>query len=122
MGSAGQSTDGPLVAPGTYTVKLTANGQSQSQEVTVVKDPNTPATLEDAMVSSALSYRIYTDANRSAKLINQIEWSRRQLEDTRNLLVAASADKSLARGDGSAEPGLSEAGRSANASDDRGGG
>jgi hypothetical protein len=90
-----RGNNSPLVAPGTYTVKLTVDGHEQSQPVVVVKDPNTPATLEDAMVSSALSYKIYQDTVRSAQLINQIEWSRKQLEDTRRLLVAKGAEKSL---------------------------
>ncbi|MGC2499357.1 MAG: hypothetical protein WA374_16535 [Acidobacteriaceae bacterium] len=90
-----RGNNSPLVAPGTYTVKLTVDGHEQSQPVIVVKDPNTPATLEDAMVSSALSYKIYQDTDRSAQLINQIEWSRKQLEDTRRVLVAKGAEKNL---------------------------
>jgi photosystem II stability/assembly factor-like uncharacterized protein len=90
-----RGNNSPLVAPGTYTVKLTIGGHTETQPITVVKDPNTPATLEDAMASSALDYRIYKDTERSAQLINQIEWSRKQLEDTRRLLVASGAAKSL---------------------------
>ena len=94
-GVGGESTDGPLVPPGTYSVKLTVAGKTESQPIVVVKDPNTPASLQDAIASSELSYRIYTDTNLSAQLINQIEWSRRQLEDTRNLLTARGADEAL---------------------------
>lgn len=91
----GRGNNSPLVAPGTYTVKLTVNGKTETQPITVIKDPNTPATIEDAMLSSALSFKIYKDTEHSAQLINQIEWSRKQLEDTRRLLVAKGADKSL---------------------------
>jgi photosystem II stability/assembly factor-like uncharacterized protein len=96
-GVGGESTDGPLVPPGTYTVKLTVAGQTeaQSQPVVVVKDPRTTASLDDAIASSKLSYSIYQDTNLSVQLINQIEWSRKQLEDTRALLVARKAEKSL---------------------------
>jgi hypothetical protein len=94
-GVGGRGNSAPLVAPGNYTVKLTVNGKTESQPIVVMKDPNTPATVEDVIASSALSYRIYLDTNRSAELINQIEWSRKQLEDTRRLLVARGADKSL---------------------------
>ncbi|MFC5864873.1 WD40/YVTN/BNR-like repeat-containing protein [Acidicapsa dinghuensis] len=94
-GVGGESTDGPLVPPGKYTAKLTVNGKSESQPITVIKDPRTPATVDDAIASSKLSYRIYEDTNLSVDLINQIEWSRKQLEDTRALLVARHADKSL---------------------------
>ncbi len=94
-GVGGESTDGPLVPPGTYTVKLTAAGQLQSQPVVVVKDPRTPASLEDAIASFKLSYSIYQDTNLSVQLINQIEWSRKQLEDLRAVLAARHAGKSL---------------------------
>ena len=94
-GVGGESTDGPLVPPGTYTVKLTVEGKSQSEKVVVVKDPRTPASVEDAIASSKLSYKIYEDTNLSVELINQIEWSRKQLEDTRALLTARKAEKSL---------------------------
>jgi photosystem II stability/assembly factor-like uncharacterized protein len=98
-GVGGESTDGPLVAPGNYTAKLTvadkSGSKSQTQKVTVVKDPRTPATLEDSIASSKLSYKIYEDTNLSVQLINQIEWSRKQLEDTRGLLTARKAEKSL---------------------------
>jgi len=94
-GVGGESTDGPLVPPGTYTVKLTAEGKSQSEQIVVVKDPRTPASVEDAIAASKLSYRIYEDTNLSVELINQIEWSRKQLEETRTLLTARKAEKSL---------------------------
>jgi hypothetical protein len=94
-GVGGESTDGPLVPPGTYTVKLTAAGQTQIQSVVVVKDPRTPASVDDAIASSKLSYSIYQDTNLSVQLINQIEWSRKQLEDTRALLTARHAEKPL---------------------------
>ncbi len=94
-GIGGETTDGPLVAPGTYTVKLTANGQTLTQTISVLKDPRTPGSAQDVAESSALSHKIYEDANESARLINQIEWTRKQLEDTRKMLVANKADKAL---------------------------
>ncbi|HET9634627.1 MAG TPA: hypothetical protein VFP26_01755 [Gemmatimonadaceae bacterium] len=39
------SPEGSLVPPGTYTVRLTAMGKSQSQKVTVTSDPRSPVTL-----------------------------------------------------------------------------
>jgi hypothetical protein len=69
--------------------------KSETQSIVVVKDPRTPASLEDAIASSKLSYSIYQDTNLSVQLINQIEWSRKQLEDTRTILNARKAEKSL---------------------------
>jgi hypothetical protein len=90
-----QDIDAPLVPPGTYTIKLDVAGQTLTQKMTVLKDPNTGATEHDVTDSSSFSYKIYTDANESARLINQIEWTRKQLEDTRKILLENKADKSL---------------------------
>ena len=38
------SPEGPLVAPGTYTLKLTVDGRSYTQPVKVTNDPRSPAT------------------------------------------------------------------------------
>lgn len=90
-----QDIDAPLVPPGTYTIKLEVAGQTLTQKMTVLKDPNTGASEQDVTGSSSFSYRIYTDANQSARLINQVEWTRKQLEDTRKILLENKADKSL---------------------------
>jgi photosystem II stability/assembly factor-like uncharacterized protein len=94
-GVSSEGNDAPLVAPGTYSVKLIAGTETRTQKIVVVKDPNTPATVADAIASSALSWKIYLDTDRSVHLINQIEWSRKQLEDTRRILIAKQAEKSL---------------------------
>ena len=39
--------EGPLALPGVYTVKLTVDGKSYTQTVTVRNDPRSPATLAD---------------------------------------------------------------------------
>ena len=92
---SGEPTLGPLVAPGTYTVKLVADGQTLTQKVTVLKDPNTTGSEADVDAATKLSMAIYNDANSSVRMINQIEWTRRQLEDMRKMLKAANADKSI---------------------------
>jgi photosystem II stability/assembly factor-like uncharacterized protein len=90
-----QDIDAPLVPPGTYTAKLDTGGQTYTQKFTVLKDPNTGASDQEVTESSALSYKIYDDAVESAQLINQVEWTRKQLEDTKKLLTQNKADKSL---------------------------
>lgn len=92
---SGEPTLGPLVAPGTYTVKLSADGQTLTQKLTVLKDPNTPASEADAEAESKLAVSIYQDANQSVQMINQLEWTRKQLEDMQKMLVAAKSAKSL---------------------------
>jgi photosystem II stability/assembly factor-like uncharacterized protein len=90
-----QDIDAPLVPPGAYTIKLEAGGQTQTQKMIVLKDPGTAASEQDVMESSGLSYKIYSDADESARLINQVEWTRKQLEDTTKILLENKAEKSL---------------------------
>ena len=42
------SPEGALVPPGTYTVRLTANGKTQSERVVVTNDPRSPASVAAA--------------------------------------------------------------------------
>src|SRR5205823_6352236 len=93
--ASGEPTIGPLIAPGTYTVKLVADGQTLTQKVTVLKDPNTKGSEADVQAATKLSLAIYNDANASVRMINQIEWTRKQLEDFQKMLKAANADKAL---------------------------
>ena len=47
------SPEGPLVAPGVYTVALTAGGTTVTQHVTVRHDPRSPATVAEVTAQSA---------------------------------------------------------------------
>ena len=85
---------GPLVAPGTYTVKLSVPGNESSRTLVVRKDPNSGATDADVEASAKLSRALYVDINRAARMINQIEWTRKQIEDHKKMLAAARAEKS----------------------------
>ncbi len=72
---------GPLVAPGTYTVKLTVDGKTFTRPVKVLKDPNSAGTEADVAAATTLWVDIYHDVNTVADMINQIEWTRKQIED-----------------------------------------
>ena len=83
---------GPLVPPGTYTVKLTVNGKElPPQSLVVKKDPNSAGTGDDVAVSTELSMAIYRDTNSVVRMVNQIEWTRKQLEELRAMLKAGKA-------------------------------
>ena len=86
--TTGEPTLGPLAAPGVYTVRLTVGSEQFTQKLTVLKDPNTGATDTDVADSSALALKVYNDANTSVKLINQIEWERRQIEEMKKMLAS----------------------------------
>ena len=84
---------GPLAAPGTYTVKLAVNGvEVGTQPLVVQKDPNSAGTESDVADATKLTHALYGDINAAARMLNQLEWSRRQLEDFRRMLSAAKED------------------------------
>jgi photosystem II stability/assembly factor-like uncharacterized protein len=83
--------NGPLVPPGTYTVKLAVEGKEFTQQLVVKKDPNSAGSESDVEAATKLSMAIYRDTNVTARMINQLEWSRRQVEDFRKMLSAAKA-------------------------------
>ena len=83
---------GPLVSPGTYTVRLTVAGQTFTQPLEVRKDPNTKGTLADIEAQEALSLRMQDELNLDVRMINRIEWTRRQLEDLRGALREGEGD------------------------------
>ena len=83
--------NGPLVPPGTYTVKLVVEGKEFSRQLVVKKDPNSAGSEADVEAATKLSTAIYRDTNTTARMINQLEWSRLQLEDFKKMLAAAKA-------------------------------
>jgi photosystem II stability/assembly factor-like uncharacterized protein len=84
---------GPLAAPGTYAVRLSVDGKEYTQHLVVRKDPNSAGTDGDVEASTKLSLAIYRDTNQAARMINRIEWTRRQLEDLKKMLAAQAADR-----------------------------
>ena len=52
------SPEGPLAPPGTYTIKLTVDGKSYTQPLTVHNDPRSPATVADLRAQHALHMKI----------------------------------------------------------------
>jgi photosystem II stability/assembly factor-like uncharacterized protein len=83
---------GPHVAPGAYTVTLSVDGKPQPpQSLTVLRDPNTGRTDADVVAATELSLAIYRDTTSVARMINQLEWTRKQLQDLRRMLKASEA-------------------------------
>jgi hypothetical protein len=80
---------GPIVAPGSYSVRLTVDGQSFVQPLTVLSDPRAPATAADIGASVSTLIRIRDDISHAADTVNQIEWLRKQLEVVDTMLRPA---------------------------------
>ena len=82
---------GPIVAPGQYTVRLTVDGHSVTQPLTVLRDARAPGSEADIQLSVKTLLRIREDINHAADSINDLEWLRRQLEVVTAMLRPARA-------------------------------
>jgi photosystem II stability/assembly factor-like uncharacterized protein len=90
-----QAQVGPMVAPGRYSVRLTADGQSFTQPIEIVKDPRFTTTQADLEASVRLQLRIRDDINATSDMINRMEVMRRQLEDAQKDLRGQQGKDSL---------------------------
>ena len=59
IGETPASPEGPLAAPGVYTLKLTVNGKAYSQTVTVKNDPRSPATSVELAAQVTMQKALY---------------------------------------------------------------
>ncbi|HLQ45473.1 MAG TPA: hypothetical protein VK137_12130, partial [Planctomycetaceae bacterium] len=75
-----------LVPPGTYTVKLSVDGQELSQPLVVRKDPNAGGNDADVQKQTAMLFELRKDLESAADMVNQIESVRGQLENLKALL------------------------------------
>ena len=76
---------GITVAPGTYTVKLSAAGKELTQPLEVRKDPRSEGTLATIQEMVALQLQVRDDITAIAAMINDIEWMKKQLNDLRDV-------------------------------------
>jgi hypothetical protein len=65
-----------LALPGVYTLKLTVNGKSYTQTVTVKNDPRSPATLADLRAQETLQLKVYDGAKEAWDGYNQVAAAR----------------------------------------------
>jgi len=73
---------GPLAVPGTYTAKIQVGDHSRSVQLQVLKDPHSSGSLEDIAAQVSLSLRIRDDIDEVAAMIDDLEWTRKELLDT----------------------------------------
>ena len=77
---------GPLVLPGTYTVRLVVADSNTppvtaTQSLTVLKDPNTTGAEADVQAQGKLARTIRAEQDSVARMINRLEWVRKQVRD-----------------------------------------
>ena len=100
------SLRGPLALPGAYTVQLVfadsnTTPVTATQPLTVQKDPNTTGTDADVQAQAKLARTIRGEQDSLARMINRLEWVRKQVRDLAaqlrdSALVSDSAAKRIA--------------------------
>jgi photosystem II stability/assembly factor-like uncharacterized protein len=70
---------GPLVAPGTYKVQLTAGGQSLSAPLTVLADPHSLGTPASLRSEWEFQTELISEIDQVSDMIEHLEWTRKQL-------------------------------------------
>jgi hypothetical protein len=79
-----------LMPPGTYTVKLLAGGQELTQPLIVKKDPNSGGTEAEITTQTEMMIDLRKDLDSGARMVNQIELIRSQLEQLAATLASTS--------------------------------
>jgi len=74
---------GPWVVPGTYTVRLTVNGQTFTRPLTVRMDPRVKASAATLARQFALSKGVYDDINRTRGVLDELRALRTNLREIR---------------------------------------
>jgi hypothetical protein len=77
-----------LQLPGTYTVVLQVDGQTHTQQLTVLKDPNSDGTIAEIEEQTAMVVAIRQDLDAAASVVNEIELIRRQMYDLESVVRA----------------------------------
>lgn len=74
-------SQGPLGAPGAYTVKLVAGGQAFTQPLTVLKATDLATADADLVESTNAQVRVRDRLTETAEIVNRIEVLRKNIED-----------------------------------------
>lgn len=107
-----------MAMPGAYTIRLTVDGHSYTQPLTVVNDPRSPANAAALLAQHDLLMKLYAGAKESWEGFNQVAAMRRTLSPLTAASQAAGVvssakalDAKLETVGGSAEPGARGFGR-----------
>jgi hypothetical protein len=77
---------GPLVPPGTYTVKLNSGKTELSQKLVILKDPHSAGSEDDIRAQTKVLLEIHGNLNSASDILNRIEWLRRQIQNLKQVL------------------------------------
>jgi photosystem II stability/assembly factor-like uncharacterized protein len=91
----GLGPQGPIALPGKYTVKLTANGESQTAPLELVMDPRVKVPEADLQQQHELSMQIWNSITQLHEAVNQIRGLRQDLEAAKERLGEQASGKPL---------------------------
>ncbi|NOR66403.1 MAG: hypothetical protein GQ528_03495, partial [Woeseiaceae bacterium] len=80
----GSGPNGPLVAPGQYFIEMKTPTTTHTESVDVLKDPKSPATLDDIRAQTELALEIREQVNALTEIGNSIERIRYQIESLKD--------------------------------------
>jgi hypothetical protein len=77
---------GPMVPPGDYQARLTADGSTYTQPLTILMGPRSTGSAADIEATVELQREILTNVSKVSDTVNNIEWLRKQLSDVEEML------------------------------------
>jgi hypothetical protein len=77
----GPQQPGPLAVPGKYTVKMTVDGKTMQQPLTILIDPHTSGSQQGMEATLKMQLRIRDNVNKTADMINLLDAMHRKLQD-----------------------------------------
>ena len=91
----GDPASGPLAVPGTYTVRLSVDGQTLTAPLRIVPDPERSAPQADLEAQLAFALRVRDDISRLTGLVNQMRSVREQLQSRTKVLETRKNDPAV---------------------------
>ena len=85
----------PMVLPGSYTVKLTVNGKSDTRKLQVVRSPLAHSSSSDLAEQKRLLSRIYKDIDGVRTLVGRVQALQKNVADAEAAIKDVPAGKSL---------------------------
>ena len=88
---------GPRVVPGTYTVRATQGDHESVTTIEVLKDPSSTGSLADMRAQLELGMVLRDEINDIVDMVNDLEWTRKQLDDLQQRLAEEGDDEAAER-------------------------
>jgi photosystem II stability/assembly factor-like uncharacterized protein len=91
----GDPITGPLVVPGTYTIRLTAAGKTLTAPLKVVPDPRGDLAAADLQAQTTFALRVRDDISKLTDMVNQVRAVRDQLKSHNAALQSRKAQEGI---------------------------